>query len=286
MTVVITGGSGLLGQYLIDLLAEQNIDYKVLSRTNCDYQRDTLIAELSGAHALVHLAGSRRQHEHLLDYQDELLMLEHLLHASRINNVKHVVIASSISVYSGIAPFRETDRPNPKSLYGLNKLVIEHRARLFADKHKMRITCLRLSHMFGKNEENNYMINLFMRKAANNTPLIVHGDSSVKREFLYAKDAAHAILCSLQNKRAGFHLYNVAGLFSYTNLEVATIINRAFQNEGLFRENIETKDPFKPSFMNGEKIFNELGFTPNYTLEGAMNEIATEMREKHVPIWY
>ncbi|SUA57977.1 NAD-dependent epimerase/dehydratase family protein [Oligella urethralis] len=295
MKAVITGSTGLLGRYVRQVFESNAVECLSLSRKSqdkfgtfyTDYSVKSLSTILDESQVVIHLAGCRSEHSSILGYRDEVEILQNLLDVSLKQKVKSFILASSISVYSGAVPFRESDIPAPKSKYGLNKLLLEHICRQFNDKYALSVVVLRLSHLFGANEKNNYMINLFMRKAFSQTELQVQGASTKRREFLYAKDAAETIYKVCQKNLRGFHILNVPGSEALTNLEVARKINLAFSNNALRHEQKEKEDPFSESYMSREKILEILGASPETSFLDAMKEIYEEMKlENDVPILY
>ena len=117
-------------------------------------------------------------------------------------------------------------------MYGVSKFSCELIGNIYNKKYNMNIKNLRLAHLYGFNEKNNYMINKFMRQAFNNQPLKLNS-LGVKREFLYAKDAASAIVMAI-SKSDIFGTYNVGSEESLNNYEVANSINNIFENYNRF----------------------------------------------------
>lgn len=299
MTIRITGGTGLLGRYLTDLLDEKQMDYTVLTRHaadnasnyfQTDYSEGSLSMCFQESDVVVHLAGSRGPKKQISDYTSELEMVQNIFEAAISKKCKQVIIASSISVYADVdtLPWSEDDALTdvPKSLYGLNKKYIEQLASYYQAHSNLDITVLRFSHLFGANEENNYMINYFMRLAYLGKPLTVMGASNVKREFLYAKDAANAIILAIKYPSAS--ILNIKGSEALTNLEVAQAINHVFQNASqIERKDEEVLDFFTPSYMDGTRAEAEVHFVPETSFYEALKEIYQEMeRRTDVPEKY
>lgn len=292
MAFRITGGTGLLGRYFTDLLEEHHEDYTILSRqaahfdqqsqhVQTDYSKASLEKIFQKGDIIVHLAGGRGPKKEISAYTSELQLAQNIFDAAVTKKCKKVIVASSISVYSETEslPWQESDTVEaiPKSLYGLNKRYIEMLAAYYTAHSALDITCLRFSHLFGAHEQNNYMINYFMRLAYLSKPLTVMGASNVKREFLYAKDAAQAIWqVSRQETKA--LILNVKGSETLTNLEVAEHINKAFANDvPIERKDEEVKDSFAPSYMDGTRAEADIAYTPQYAFGEALQEIYHEM---------
>lgn len=294
MTVIITGGTGLLGRYLERELIKRNIKYKILSRTPrgnqilCDYSFRMLNELLKRGNILIHLAGSRIPGDSLKDFEQEQIILKNILKIANSYNYKKIILASSISVYSKekLLPWREDQAAEPKSYYGLNKLLLENEGRIFSNKYNLNIISLRFSHLYGFNEKNNYMINYFMRLAFNKKKLTVTGMSNKKREFLYAKDAALAIIKAMDSNLRNETL-NIRGSEILSNIEIARKINKVFKNDDLEHIDRQISDKFNDSFMDGYKAEKYINYFPRYTFEESLKEIFEEMKGlKGVPEKY
>src|SRR5699024_4529954 len=144
-------------------------------------------------------------------------------------DITNIVYASTISVYSNtdLLPWTEKQIPAPYLMYGVSKLTNEHIGNIYSTKRNMYIKNLRLAHLFGFNEKNNYMINRFFRQAFHREQLVLNAKSVAKREFLYAKDSAKAILCALKQKSIS-GTFNIGSGEALTNYEVANKINKVF----------------------------------------------------------
>lgn len=290
MKIAITGGTGLLGRYFTDLLIKKTSHIPIiLSRKkkegsnsvflrSTDYSITSLCEVLSDIDAVVHLAAVRGNSNLIDDYKENFSLTQNLLEAIVAKKIKNVVYASSISVYSQteFLPWSESQLPQPSSSYGISKLTCEYISNLYAKNHNLIYKNLRLAHLFGSKEENVYMINKFMKQAFHKKPLVLYSNQKAKREFLYAKDAAEAILCALNAKNLT-GTYNIGSGKAYTNYEVAIAVNTAFNNNGnLIIKNIEEK-AIKPSYMNNDKAKNQLQFEASYSLLDGLIEIYKEM---------
>lgn len=284
--VAIAGASGILGKYLLDLMKQSELHFVLLSRNakegfiQTDYSKVDLIEKLQGCSALINLVGNRSQSGHIEAYHASEISIQNLYEACLQCGIVNIVYASSISVYSDsdCLPWSEKITPVPVSLYGVSKLTGENLGNYFSSKYGLRVKNLRLAHLYGANEKNNYMINLFFRQALLGKCIKLNTSSTSKREFLYAKDAARYILNSLKLTDLN-GTYNVGSSILLTNFEVAQEINGIFKNEGGIKvQNPQEIDNVLPSYMNSE-LAKKVGIIKKqYSFDESLFEIECEMR--------
>lgn len=301
-SIFVAGGTGFLGRYLVDLLVKRDLPVTVLTRnrhlqkntSNCcyvetDYSLEHLSDVLSSANALVVLAAQRTSSSKLSDYFPSIRLCDNLYEAATMNDVQNIVYASSISVYSDLKqlPWVETSTLSPVSKYGISKVACEVLGGWYSRNRGLHVKNLRFAHLYGANEKNNYMINLFMRKAYHHHELNLLTPPQAKREFLYARDAATAIIAALEREDLS-GCFNIGSADVLNNLQVAQIINKAFGSS----LQISIKDPnaietIESSYMDTSLSKKALGYTAQYTLETALHEIIADMEsEDDIPILY
>lgn len=297
--IAITGSTGLLGRYLVRALQENGVDVVPLSRratvvegmqtTQTDYSAADLLVKLAGCTAVVHLAAERGSATELSFYYPSLDLDNRILGVCTSLSIRNVVYASSISVYSDPAklPWRETQTVEPVSLYGIGKLAGEALGAFYTRKHGLHVKSLRFAHLYGALEENNYMINVFMRNAFNGKDLQLDTPAKAKREFLYAADAASAIRQALyKHELSG--VFNIVGKDVLTNEEVAKAIIEGFASPSrLVLKHPDGIESIVDSYMDDTYSREALGFSANYNMPDAMAEIAMVMRGlERVPDFY
>ncbi|WP_459129368.1 NAD-dependent epimerase/dehydratase family protein [Guggenheimella bovis] len=259
----VLGGSGFVGRNLVPELEECN----VISRNTCDYSLESLKKIFHEGDTVIHLAAERGAK----DYKVNVGLTERVIEASREKGVKKIIFASSISVYSdeSLLPWNEDQRTNPFNPYGVSKRLSE----MLLELEDFQTICLRFGHIFGANEENDYMINRFLRQSYNHEKLILFGEETAKREMLYVKDAVRAILLSLTYEGSG--IFNIGSGNNLTNKEIAVTINEVMDNPRLAEQ--KGQGTLKSSFMDSTKAKDILGYTPKYSFKEAVEDIKSIM---------
>jgi len=157
--VAVTGGTGLIGELLRQRLPTARFDARYLSRADADVtDLAALQRAFAGAEAVVHLAAAaatRSPWEQVLPAN--IIGAYHAYEAAHRTAVERVVFASSNHVMGMYlwddARFSDPEDPQlvaadlpvrPDSLYGASKAWGEALGRLYAERHGLRVVCLRI----------------------------------------------------------------------------------------------------------------------------------------------
>jgi UDP-glucose 4-epimerase len=214
MRVVVTGGAGFIGANLCRrLVASPEISSVVVlddlssgSRRNLEgvpvelvedsiLSAEALDQTLAGARAVVHLAARPSvplsiQNPRLTHAVNATGTVE-VLEAARRTGVRHVVVASSSSVYgaSRELPKREDQPARPLSPYAASKLAAESYALAHAHSFGLDVLALRFFNVFGPLQKADHayaaVIPSFLDHALNGRPVPVHSDGKQTRDFTY-----------------------------------------------------------------------------------------------------
>ena len=137
-----------------------------------------------------------------------------VLNAALKCNARKVIIASSAAIYgdSPASPKKENMFPSPRSPYAISKLDCEYAAKIFYDEYGLKTTVLRYFNVFGPRQDptSQYAaaIPIFISKALRNEDLLIYGDGSQTRDFVFVKDVVLAN--ELVISRGDGRIFNVA----------------------------------------------------------------------------
>ncbi|MBK6614853.1 NAD-dependent epimerase [Ottowia sp.] len=159
-----------------------------------------LFARVRPTHVL-HLAaqaGVRYSIDAPDDYTDaNLLGFAHVLQGCRAQAVRHLVFASSSSVYGGNAklPYAETDAvDHPVSYYAATKKANEVMAHSHAHLHGLPCTGLRFFTVYGPWGRPDMALFKFTRAMLAGEPIDVYGEGRLVRDFTYIDDIVEGVL--------------------------------------------------------------------------------------------
>jgi len=232
--ILVTGAAGFIGFHVaVALLARgatvvglDNLNdyYDVglkearLSQLNAcpgfSFQRMALenrdaVAELfrsQGFDRVVHLAaqaGVRYSMANPSAYIDSNLVgFANVLEGCRHNGIKHLVFASSSSVYglNQAMPFSVHDNvDHPISLYAATKKANELMAHSYAHLYRLPVTGLRFFTVYGPWGRPDMAYYLFAEAIAGDRPIKVFNEGRMMRDFTYIDDIVEGVLKTLDN---------------------------------------------------------------------------------------
>jgi UDP-glucose 4-epimerase len=260
--VLITGGAGLIGSQIADLLVrEEDPDIVVLDnftrgrRENLawavangrveivegDICDPGLVAEvMQGVHEVYHQAAIRiTQCAEAPRLAVDVLVngTFNIVEAAARFGAHKIVAASSASVY-GLAdefPTRESHHPyHNKTLYGAAKVFNEGLLASFHDMYKLSYTCLRYFNVYGPRMDTygaytEVLIRWMERIAAGQSPLIL-GNGKQTMDFIFVEDVARAnVLAMKADVSAG--AFNVASGCETSLNELAACLGKVMGSD-------------------------------------------------------
>lgn len=126
---------------------------------------------------------------------------------------KVVFISSGGTVYGKnvVCPIKETDSTDPINIYGIQKLTIEKLLHVYNIMFNLDYRIIRLANPYGPFQRPNGIlgaVTTFTYKAITNEEIVVYGDGSVVRDFIYIDDAIKGIL-NIANGESKYKLFNL-----------------------------------------------------------------------------
>jgi GDP-L-fucose synthase len=214
MRTLVTGGGGFLGSHLVERLREDGIEPFVARRRDYDLTREADAARLfddARPELVFHLAaevggiGANRASPGRYWYAN-LMMGAHVLEHARERGVGKVVIAGTVCAYPKFTPvpFHEDDLWNgypeeTNAPYGVAKKSVLVGAQAYREQYGLDAIFLLPANLYGPRDNfhptNAHVIPDLIRKmVASPDEVVLWGDGSPTREFLYVDDAVEGLL--------------------------------------------------------------------------------------------
>src|SRR4030043_693871 len=125
-----------------------------------------------------------------------------LMEAMRDVGVRRVVLISSGAVYGdqGILPMKESAVPYPNSPYAVSKLASEFYVRTIGDLWGIDTVSLRVFNAYGQGQHlpasHPPVIPFMLKQAMRSGTIIVHGDGTQTRDYVYVDDVVSALVAA------------------------------------------------------------------------------------------
>lgn len=125
-----------------------------------------------------------------------------LMEAMRDVGVRRVVLVSSGAIYGdqGEQPLKESMTPNPRSPYAVSKLAAEFYVNTIGDLWDIETVSLRVFNAYGPGQHlppsHPPVVPNFLRQAQRGGSLVVHGDGSQTRDYVYVDDVVSALVAA------------------------------------------------------------------------------------------
>ncbi|SRR3989338_10282948 len=225
--VLVTGGTGMIGKQLVELLIQEGAKVKIaslddpsLAPSGTEFMRvdltnlDNCINACNNAEFVFHLAGIKGSPKMMKEkpasyFVSSLLFTTNMMEAARKSNVKRFLFTSSVGVYGPSEVFYEDDTektlPSPNDLFGgWHKRTGELQAKAYQIQYGWNeISIVRPANVYGPYDnfdpENAMVIPSLIKRALDGeNPLVVWGDGSPIRDFIHAKDVARGMMIVLE----------------------------------------------------------------------------------------
>src|SRR3954468_22443336 len=235
---------------------------------------------------IVHLgaqAGVRYSLENPAAYvQSNLVGHCNMLELARARQPRHMVYASSSSVYGGnkSLPFRVEDRvDHPLSLYAATKKADELLSESYASLYRMPLTGLRFFTVYGPWGRPDMAMWIFTKALYAGEPLPLYNRGEMKSDFTYIYDLVNGVVACLDgppaddgSEKAGgstapHAIYNIGNSRSEDLMRVVELLEQATGRKALLDPKPMQIADVKETFADITAIERDLGFEPTTAID-------------------
>lgn len=302
--VLVTGGTGLIGRQVVDILcnAEANVNIVSLDKINMGNIANHTYGDLTefgfckeitkNMDYVFHLAGIKNsikvtENKPASFFVPLIQMNTNVLEACRLNDVVRVVYTSSIGAYEASNEiFRESNYKLdslPMDLYpGWAKRAAELQIQAYKKQYGLKYSIVRPCNVFGPGDsfdpKNAMVIPTLLSKilkyqnSEDNKPIEIWGDGSAIRDFLYSRDAAEGITQALyhgtDNAPSGF--VNLGSGIGYSIKELVETLHSFLDFE--YRFDITKPSGYPKRVMDTSLAKKLIHFNPTTSLLDGLKE--------------
>jgi len=294
--VWITGGSGFLGSFIVARLKECGAG-EIFAPRRSEYDlRDLSAARRAlGAlkpHVIIHAAarvggiGANREHPAEFFY-DNLMMGAQLMHEAYRAGVEKFVALGTVCAYPKFTPvpFREEDLWNgypeeTNAPYGLAKKMLLVQSQAYRQQYGFNSIFLLPVNLYGPRDNfdpaSSHVIPALIRKCIEaqqrgEDSIVVWGDGSPTREFLYVKDAAEAIVLAAERYDKPDPV-NLGSAFEISIKDLVELIARltGFKGKLIWDTSQPNGQPRRK--LDTSRAQKEFGFVSHTSFESGLRE--------------
>ena len=294
--VVVTGGGGFLGSFLVDRLRHLGCERVMVPR-----KREFDLTAMDGIEkmfaafqpeVIFHLAavvggiGANKVNPGSFFYQNAIMGIQ-LIEAARIHRVEKTIVAGSICSYPKFTPvpFKEEDLWNgypeeTNAPYGIAKKSLLVMCQAYRQQYGMNAIFLMPVNLYGPRDnfdlESSHVIPALIRKAVEArdrgvNELVCWGDGSPTREFLYVEDAAEGLITAAE-KYDGEEPVNLGSGFEVSIKDLTEKITRLAGFHGSLVWDTARPNGQPRRMLDTTRAAGLFGFRANVNLEEGLEK--------------
>tara|TARA_R110000868_G_scaffold284552_7_gene545013 strand:- start:436 stop:1353 length:918 start_codon:yes stop_codon:yes gene_type:complete len=285
MSILVTGGAGLVGMALRQRLAE--LGRPVVATDAVSHGRndpDLIIAQLTNQAAVEALFATYNIDSviHCGAISGPMLARDNpglvvdvniggtarLMDQARRHRVRRFVFCSSISVYGSVGPgpIDEATPLRPTSVYAASKVSGEALLDAFLTEHGLDGVSLRIARVYGPHRRGNCVLADVIRNHLADSETIISCDPEFMYHYVHVDDVVSAIVTALDAPSLPQRRYNVAGGEALTMPQIATTAEQVLPGARIAMVPGQDDVPDIQRDFDISAIARDLGWTPQVSL--------------------
>lgn len=256
LRLLVTGGAGFIGSHFIDyeLANDQNVE--IVNLDALTYAGNTVNNALAAGNVRYHFVHGSINNRELVDWLLKEFEIDHivnfaaeshvdrslkdpelftktnvlgtqvLLDAAYQANIQKFIQISTDEVYGTMPPgqsAKEDDPLYPSSPYAASKASADLLALAMVHTFGMPICITRSTNNFGPRQHHEKLLPMLIQNALRNRPLMLYGQGTDIRDWLYVKDNCAAIDLVLRHGQLG-QIFNIGAHQEKSNNEVTALV--------------------------------------------------------------
>ena len=309
--ILVTGGTGMIGSHLVELLLEKNANVRIVAHEREippeleDKGLDVVSGDLTEKkfveesvkdmdyvfHLAAYTGGLGRTSTHPAStLTPNLIMDGNVLECAKNEGIERFLYASCTCVYPNDEKTLEEEdawKGNPPEIhasYSWSKRMGERQAIAYHKEYGMNIAIVRPSNSYGPRDsddlETAHALGSLIMKAINKMdPFVIWGDGNPIREYIYAQDAAKGMLLAMENYCVGDPINLASGEFVSIS-ELARKILKLTNISPEIKFDKEKPSGQKRRVLSNKKAKEKIGFVAETSLDAGIEETIKWYKQK------
>jgi GDP-L-fucose synthase len=294
--VVVTGGKGFLGSYIVEKLIEKKCKHlEIADSANYDLTKIQDIKRMYKSlkpDVVIHLAavvggiGANQENPGKYFYDNAIMGIQ-LIHEAYMNQIEKFVAIGTICAYpkNSPIPFKEENIWNgypeeTNAPYGLAKKMMLVQSQAYRQQYNFNSIFLLPVNLYGPGDNfepnSSHVIPALIKKCIDakingDKKIIVWGSGKPTREFLFVKDAAEGILLASENYN-NTEPVNIGAGVEISIERLVKIIVKLTDYQGDIEWDISKPDGQPRRMLDTSRAFREFGFKASTGFENGLLE--------------
>jgi len=304
--IVVTGGAGFLGSYVISGLQQRGCDNILIADIDkydlCKLDDIKRMYDELKPDVVIHLAavvggiGANREHPGEFFYKN-LMMGVQLIEQGRLRDLEKFVAIGTVCAYPKFTPvpFKEDDiwdgyPEETNAPYGLAKKMLLVQSQAYRQEYDFNSIFLLPVNLYGPKDNfdpsSSHVIPALIKKCvdaidAGQDYIECWGTGSASREFIYAQDAAEGILLATE-KYNGPEAVNIGSGFEITIKDLVELIAMLTGFEGEIRWDVSKPDGQPRRCLDTSKANELFGFKAKTDFKQGLKNTIEWYRENKI----
>lgn len=293
MKVLVTGGCGFIGSWVVDYLVEKEYEVIVVDNLSIgkkeswesegvrfyeldinDFESLNKIFDVESPELVFHLAANAMLRvsleDPLYDARCNILGTISVLECCRLNKVRKIIYTSTGGARVGEPKYLPVDEKhplNPCSPYGISKHTAEHYVWMYNQLYGLDYLIFCFGNVYGPRDDprSGRLIPFFIDLMLKNQTPKIFGDGLQTRDFIYVKDLAEFIVDSA-NKNPEHKLFHLANGKQISVNEVWRDLKDVFGFQGEAEHVAAIKGEVRDIVLDISLAKDELGWNPKTSI--------------------
>jgi UDP-glucose 4-epimerase len=290
---LVTGGAGFIGSALVRALAAAGVDARVLddlssgSPANLEgtgaelvtgdvRDLDLVVGAAGGCDVVFHLAAGagvvESMNDPLTNFDQNARGTLTALEAARRADVPRLVFSSSNAPLGENAYPASEDKPvAPLSPYGASKATGEAYCSAFHGAYGMDAVVVRFSNAYGpRSAHKGNVIPLFIRRLRAGEELVLYGDGSQTRDFVFCEDLARGLVAAATTPGVGGQIFQLASGVETSLARLIELIGETAGEAPRVRREPPRQGEIQRNYSLIDKAKSVLGYSPQVGLRDGL----------------